>query len=82
MRDQTDVWNYTTKVIVELQGVTPSGVRVLMLKTKLSKREYKYILSKIYVGAIVLMHMYQGIGGGVQLAEALTWLVLNYEYHS
>src|SRR4051812_31800042 len=36
--------------------------RVLILKHKLSKREYKVILSKTYVGAILLMHMYQGKG--------------------
>ena len=44
--------------------------------------EYKVILSKTYVGAILLMHMYQGKGGGVQIAEALTWLILNYEYQT
>ena len=32
-RDQTAVWNYTTKVIVELQGGDSFGVRVLILKT-------------------------------------------------
>ena len=28
------------------------------------------------------MHMYQGKGGGVQFAEALTWVILNYEYQN
>src|SRR4051812_34364647 len=28
------------------------------------------------------MHMCQGKGGGVQLAEALTWLILNYKYQT
>ena len=34
--------------------------------------------------AILLMHMYQGKGGGVHHAEvpALTWLVLNYDYQT
>ena len=31
-------------------------------KHKLSKREYKGVLSKTYGGAILLMHMYQGKG--------------------
>src|SRR3954467_4937763 len=36
--------------------------RWVHLKHKLSKREYKGILSKTYGGAILLMHMYQGKG--------------------
>src|SRR4051812_6588052 len=61
----------------------PSG-SVVHLKHRLSKREYKVVLSKTYVGTILLMHMYQGKGRWGSLAEvsALTWLVLNYEYQT
>src|SRR3954471_23427377 len=54
------------------------------LKHRISKREYKVILSKTYVGAILLMHMYQGKGRWGSNAEvpALTWLVLNYDYQN
>src|SRR3954471_3084897 len=53
------------------RGGDSIGVRVLILKTQISKREYKFVLSKTYVGAILFIHMCQGKGGGVQLAEAL-----------
>src|SRR3954463_12943082 len=36
--------------------------RWVHLKHKLSKREYKGVLSKTYRGAILLMHMFQGKG--------------------
>src|SRR3954465_2718538 len=32
------------------------------LKHRISKREYKVVLSKTYIGTILLMHMYQGKG--------------------
>src|ERR1041384_1348103 len=51
------------------RGGDSIGVRVLILKTELSKREYKDVLSKTYVGAILLMHMYQGKGGGFNLQK-------------
>ena len=54
------------------------------LKHRISKREYKFVLSKTYIGAILLMHRYQGKRRWGSLAEvpALTWLVLNYEYQT
>src|SRR3954462_13816351 len=73
--------DYTSLVLVlssffELQVEDTFGDRWVHLKRKLSKREYKVVLSKSYGGAILLMHMYQGKGGGVKNAEApaLTWL--------
>src|SRR3954469_8843987 len=58
----------------------PSSGSEVHLKHRLSKREYKVVLSKTYVGDILLMHMYQGKGRWGSLAEVpdLTWLVLNY----
>src|ERR1041385_3390458 len=52
------------------------------LKHRISKREYKVVLSKTYIRTILLMLKFQGKGGGVQHAEvpALTWLFLYYEY--
>src|SRR3954463_14163808 len=88
-RNQAADWDYTSLVLFsssffELQVEDTFGDRWVHLKRKLSKREYKVVLSKTYVGTILLMHMYQGKGGGVQQAEApaLTWLVLNYEYQT
>src|SRR3954468_12609868 len=85
--NQAADWDYTSLVLVlssffGLQVEVTFGDRWVHLKRKLSKREYKVVLSKTYVGAILLMHMYQGKGGGVRLAEALTWLILNYEYQT
>src|SRR3954469_10520764 len=62
----------------------PSSGSEVHLKHRISKREYKVVLSKTYVGTILLMHMYQGKGRWGSLAEvpALTWLVLNYEYQT
>src|SRR3954469_10304417 len=62
----------------------PSGSVVSSLKHKLSKREYKDVLSKTYIGTILLMHMYQGKGRWGFIAEvpALTWLVLYYDFQS
>src|SRR3954464_14619745 len=57
----------------------PSG-SVGSSKHRISKRQYKVVLSKTYVGAILLMHMYQGKGRWGSIAEvpALTWLVHNF----
>src|SRR3954465_2692064 len=54
------------------------------IKHRISKREYKVVLSKTYIRTTLLMLKYQGKGGGVHHAEvpALTWLVLNYEYQT
>src|SRR3954466_10715588 len=56
----------------------PSSGSGVHLKHRINKREYKVVLSKTYVGTILLMHMYQGKGRWGSLAEvpALTWLVL------
>src|SRR4051812_3577046 len=59
---QAPVWNYTTWSMSSSGKRPPSGSVVPSLKHKLRKREYKYVLSKTYVGAILLMHMYQGKG--------------------
>src|SRR3954468_20639597 len=63
--------------------VTPSGSGSY-LKHRISKCEYKVVLSKTYIRSKLLMLKYQGKGGGVQHAEvpALTWLVLYYEYQT
>src|SRR3954464_4190513 len=61
----------------------PSG-SVGSSKHRISKRQYKVVLSKTYVGTILLMHMYQSKGRWGSIAEvpALTWLILNYEYQT
>src|SRR3954470_11703409 len=53
-------------------------------KHKISKREHKVVLSKTYIGTILLMLKYQGNGRRGFNAEvpALTWLVLYYEYQN
>src|SRR3954470_18449565 len=63
--NQAADWDYTSLVLVlssffELQVEDTFGDRWVHLKRKLSKREYKDVLSKTYRGAILLMHMYQG----------------------
>ena len=87
--NQSADWDYTSLVLVlvfirRAPGRNHLRNRWVHLKHKLSKREYKVVLSKTYVGAILLMHMYQGKGRWGSNAEvpALTWLVLNYEYHT
>src|SRR3954469_21283182 len=47
---------------------------VSALKHKLSKHEYKVVLSKTYIRTILLMLRYQGKGSGVVMQKALTWL--------
>src|SRR3954470_12194215 len=61
-RAQAAVWDYTTWSTSSSRGRPPSGSVVSSLKHKLSKHEYKDVLSKTYRGAILLMHMYQGKG--------------------
>src|SRR3954464_13791875 len=78
-------WDYTSLVFIRrAPGRNHLWGQWVHLKHKLSKHEYKVVLSKTYVGAILLMHMYQGKGRWGSNAEvrALTWLVLNYEYHT
>src|SRR3954469_9358867 len=43
------------------RSVTPSGSGSY-LKHRISKLEYKVVLSKTYIRTILLMHMYQGKG--------------------
>src|ERR1041384_5955095 len=61
-RAQAAVWDYTTWSTSSSRRRPPLGSVVLSLKHKLSKREYKDVLSKTYRGTILLMHMYQGKG--------------------
>src|SRR3954464_6244269 len=63
--------------------VTPSGPGS-HLKHRISKREYKVVLSKTYIRTILLMLKFQGKGRWGSIAEvpALTWLVLYYEYQT
>ena len=55
---------------------------VSSLKHRISKHEYKDVLSKTYIRSILVMHMYQGKGKWGFNAEvpALTWLVMYYKY--
>src|SRR3954469_8083130 len=59
--NQSADWDYTSLVFTRraLGRIHLRGQWV-HLKHRLSKREYKVVLSKTYVGAILLMHMYQG----------------------
>src|SRR3954471_23351191 len=82
-------WDYTSLVLVLVfihRAPRRSHLRYrwVHLKHRLSKREYRVVLSKTYGGAILLMHMYQGKGRWDSNAEvpALTWLVPNYEYQN
>src|SRR3954469_1476353 len=65
-------------------GPKPTSGRWVHLKHRISKCEYKVVLSKTYVGTILLMHMYQGKGrwGSNSEVPALTWLVLYYNYQN
>src|SRR3954471_19138731 len=67
--NQSADWNYSSLVLVRFfifTRQTPERIhhltRWVHLKHKLSKHEYKGVLSKTYGGAILLMHMYQGKG--------------------
>src|SRR3954469_5322952 len=55
-------WCGSSSSLVKLQKEATIGGRWVHLKHKLSKREYKGVLSKTYRGAILLMHMFQGKG--------------------
>src|SRR3954468_24865677 len=87
--NQSADWDYTSLVLIlvfilRAQGRNHHRDRWVHLKHRLSKCEYKVVLSKTYVGAILLMHMYLGKGRWGSHAEvpALPWLVLNYEYQT
>src|SRR3954468_9660888 len=58
----TLAWSWSESSFFELQVEATFGDRWVHLKHKLSLCEYKGVLSKIYGGAILLMHMYQGKG--------------------
>src|SRR4051812_34572808 len=65
--NQSADWEYTSLVLVLVftrRAPRRNHLRNwwVHLKHKLSKREYKVVLSKTYGGAILLMHMYQGKG--------------------
>src|SRR4051812_5159323 len=87
--NQSADWDYTSLVLV-LVFIRPAPRRIHLrdrwvhLKHKLRKREYKVIFNKTYIGAILLMHMFQGKRRWGSKAEvpALTWLILNYEYQT
>src|SRR4051812_11373640 len=61
-RAQAVVWDYMTWSTSSSRRRPPSGSVVSSLKHKLTKCEYKYVLSKTYIGTILVMHMYQGKG--------------------
>src|ERR1041384_6841799 len=66
-REQSSDWDYTSLVLLGVFVLRASvrshhRSRWVHLKHRLSKREYKVVLSKTYVGTILLMHMYQGKG--------------------
>src|ERR1043165_2351419 len=54
------------------------------LKHRISKREYKVVLSKTYIRTTLLMLKYQGKGRWGFNAEVptLTWLIQYYEYQN
>ena len=65
--NQSADWDYTSLVLILVFILRAPGRihlrdRWVHLKHKLSKREYKGVLSKTYRGAILLMHMFQGKG--------------------
>src|SRR3954464_12815108 len=83
--NQSADWDYTSLVFSRrARGRIHLRGQWIHLKHRISKREYKVVLSKTYVGTILLMHMYQGKGrwGFNEEVSALTWLVLNYEYQT
>src|SRR3954466_13502321 len=61
-RAEAAVWNYMTWSTSSSRRRPPSGSVVLSLKHKLRKREYIDVVSKTYIGTILLMHMYRGKG--------------------
>ena len=81
-RAHAAVWDYMTWSTSSSRRRPPSGSVVSSLKHKLSKCEYKDVLSKTYKELYYSCTCIKVKGGGVWLAEvpALTWLVLNYEY--
>src|SRR4051812_40364007 len=72
--NQSADWDYTSLVLVLVFILRAPGRnhlrdRWVHLKHRLSKREYRVVLSKTYGGAIVLMHMFQGKGRWGSKAE-------------
>src|SRR3954469_25782183 len=61
--DQSADWDYTSLVFTRR---APGRIHLrgqwVHLKHKFGKREYKVVLNKTYVGAILLTHMDQGKG--------------------
>src|ERR1041385_9251060 len=83
--NQSADWDYTSLVFSRRsRGIIHLRGQWVHLKHRISKHEYKVVLSKSYVGAILLMYMYQGKGrwGSKVEVPALTCLVLNYEYQT
>src|SRR3954470_11873639 len=78
--DQAAVWNYMTSSMSSLRGRPPSGSVVSSLKHRISKREYKVVLSKTYVRTILLMLRYQGKGKWGCTAESFDLAILYYDY--
>src|SRR4051812_25905402 len=81
-RAHADVWDYTTWSTSSSRRRPPSGSVVSSLKHKLSKCEYKDVLSKTYIGTILLVHMYQGKGrwGLTYRSASFDLANLYYEY--
>src|SRR3954469_14281049 len=75
-RAQAAVWDYTTWSASSSRGRPPSGSVVSSLKHKLSKHEYKDVLSKTYKKLYYSCTCIKEKGGGVLHAElpALSWL--------
>src|SRR3954464_11117802 len=79
--NQSADWDYTSLVLIFIRR-SPGRIHLrgqwVHLKHKLSDRAGAVILCKTYVGAILLMHMYQGKGrwGRNGEVQTLTWLVL------
>ena len=79
-RDQAAVWDYITSLASSLRGRPPSGSVVSSLKHKLSKHEYKVVLSKTYIRTILLMLRCQGKGKWGCNAESFDLAILYYDY--
>ena len=83
-REHAAVWNYTTQSTSSSKQRPPSVSVVSSLKHKISKSEYKDVLSKTYIRPTLLMLKFQGKGRWGFNAEVpfLTWLILYYEYQN
>src|ERR1044071_9605619 len=78
--DQAAVWDYITSSTSSLRGRPPSGSVVSSLKHRISKREYKVVLSKTYVRTKLLMLRYQGKGKWGCNAESFDLAILYFDY--